>query len=520
MLRFIINGQRLSLVTGKVVSGTHNYLTAELDCHGPDWNGLRKWAHFKMGDEVHYVLPMHDDRITEEQHLDLTGGTWTVYIHGNRVEDEEVTERVTTNEVYLFVEGQFDASVFPPLTPEFEEVLAYEVEHAIDVAQSVRDDADAGEFDGATFTPNVSEEGIISWTNDQGKENPEPRSIKGPKGDIGPNAVYIGHEEPTDPGYSVWVDPEGGVGKVIMSWDYVPSQSHEPHTPGTYDDYLITFSDGTTLTVSVYNGVDGEGTGDMAKAVYDTGNKAMDVFTYADSAAKEVQDALDDHIEDTDNPHQVTAAQVGLGNVDNTADADKPISDATQAALNEKTNTDDLAAVAFSGAYSDLSGRPTIDTALNASSNNAVQNRIVTAALNQKQNVLTIDSALSASSSNPVQNKAIKAAVDAIRDALGITGTFFRLSTTDFVGPVTASATQGWLIPMHTDGYRLCAVRSIEFSADGPADAYAKRLTLNSFYVKNADTPSEGIQIWATERDGESFAVNIRCRALFIKNIL
>lgn len=415
MLRFIINGQRLSLVTGKVVSGTHNYLTAELDCHGPDWNGLRKWAHFKMGDEVHYVLPMHDDRITEEQHLDLTGGTWTVYIHGNRVEDEEVTERVTTNEVYLFVEGQFDASVFPPLTPEFEEVLAYEVEHAIDVAQSVRDDADAGEFDGATFTPDVSEDGIISWTNDQGKENPEPQNIKGPKGDIGPNAVYIGHEEPTDPGYSVWVDPEGGVGKVIMSWDYVPSQSHEPHTPGTYDDYLITFSDGTTLSISVYNGVDGEGTGDMAKSVYDAGNKATDVFAYADAAAGDVQEALDDHIEDANNPHQVTAAQVGLGNVDNTADADKPISDATQSALDEKANTDDLATVAFTGAYSDLSGTPTIDSALNASSNNAVQNRIITAALNQKQNVLTIDSALSASSTNPVQNKAIKAAIDALK---------------------------------------------------------------------------------------------------------
>ena len=34
-----------------------------------------------------------------------------------------------------------------------------------------------------------------------------------------------------------------------------------------------------------------------------------------------------------DNPHEVTKAQVGLGNVDDTSDADKPISDATRAAL-------------------------------------------------------------------------------------------------------------------------------------------------------------------------------------------
>lgn len=43
----------------------------------------------------------------------------------------------------------------------------------------------AGE-DGATFIPNVSEEGIISWTNDKGLENPEPMNIRGPKGETGP----------------------------------------------------------------------------------------------------------------------------------------------------------------------------------------------------------------------------------------------------------------------------------------------------------------------------------------------
>ena len=42
------------------------------------------------------------------------------------------------------------------------------------------------------------------------------------------------------------------------------------------------------------------------------------------------------HILLTDNPHSVTAEQVGLGNCDNTADADKPISDLTQGALDLK----------------------------------------------------------------------------------------------------------------------------------------------------------------------------------------
>ena len=114
----------------------------------------------------------------------------------------------------------------------------------------------------------------------------------------------------------------------------------------------------------------------------------------------------DTHLAARNNPHQVTKAQVGLGNVDNTSDLNKPISTATQNALNAKQNTltagtgisivndvisntqtsavwgniagdiddqsdlglklaakanvADLATVATSGSYNDLSDKPTI----------------------------------------------------------------------------------------------------------------------------------------------------------------
>lgn len=54
------------------------------------------------------------------------------------------------------------------------------------------------------------------------------------------------------------------------------------------------------------------------------------------------QTDLDNHTNDTNNPHSVTQSQVGLGNVDNTSDLDKPISTATQNALNDKLNTSDF----------------------------------------------------------------------------------------------------------------------------------------------------------------------------------
>ena len=53
--------------------------------------------------------------------------------------------------------------------------------------------------------------------------------------------------------------------------------------------------------------------------------------------AKAIADLIA-HLANKSNPHQVTKAQVGLGNVDNTADLNKPISTATQTALDGKAN--------------------------------------------------------------------------------------------------------------------------------------------------------------------------------------
>ena len=55
---------------------------------------------------------------------------------------------------------------------------------------------------GATFTPSVSADGILSWTNDGGKENPASVNIKGPAGEAGPGSelFYVGcgiHAEDT-----------------------------------------------------------------------------------------------------------------------------------------------------------------------------------------------------------------------------------------------------------------------------------------------------------------------------------
>jgi hypothetical protein len=74
---------------------------------------------------------------------------------------------------------------------------------------------------GATFTPSVSDEGVISWTNDKGLDNPDPVNIKGQQGKDG---------------------SDGKDGTSVT----VKNVSESSADGGSN---VVTFSDGTTLTV-------------------------------------------------------------------------------------------------------------------------------------------------------------------------------------------------------------------------------------------------------------------------------
>ena len=72
-------------------------------------------------------------------------------------------------------------------------------------------------------------------------------------------------------------------------------------------------------------------TTDLAKPISTATQTALN--TKADSST------LTAHIGDSNNPHGIDAVDIGLGNVDNTSDASKPVSTATQSALNNKADT-------------------------------------------------------------------------------------------------------------------------------------------------------------------------------------
>lgn len=71
-----------------------------------------------------------------------------------------------------------------------------------------------------------------------------------------------------------------------------------------------------------------------------TGTQAISTIVGLQTALDNKADELDlqNHIDDLNNPHATTKAQVGLSNVDNTSDLSKPISTATQTALDGKVD--------------------------------------------------------------------------------------------------------------------------------------------------------------------------------------
>ena len=304
MIKFLVTGQQLKIVTPIVVADTHNYQTAAAVFRGTEWEPCSKWAHFIKDGET-YDVPFHSDEITADQSLDLTAGTWQVYIHGNAydADTDTVTTRITTNTAYLKVEAAETESPFPSVTPSFAETLAAEIENALEVASGVRQDAASGAFNGATFKPAVSASGDLSWTNDKGLPNPDSVNIKGIPGDPGDDFRILGYYDSLDVLEASVADPAPGdaygVGIVqpydIYIWDAVGNQwvNNGPvqgakGDPG--DDATIEIGTVTTVEHEQPATVENVGTPSAAKFNFSipkgyTPVKGTDYWTEADKQA-------------------------------------------------------------------------------------------------------------------------------------------------------------------------------------------------------------------------------------------
>jgi len=113
---------------------------------------------------------------------------------------------------------------------------------------------------------------------------------------------------------------------------YATTSNLSSHTGNTSNPHLV------TKTQIGLGNVDN--TSDVSKPVSTATLTALgfkaDVTTLNNYATTT---SLSDHLNNVSNPHTTTKSQVGLSNVDNTSDANKPVSSSTQTALNLKQNT-------------------------------------------------------------------------------------------------------------------------------------------------------------------------------------
>ena len=249
MMEFYVSGQSLKMFTPVTAADSLKYLTAQFHFTDDDWDGYTRWAHFRRGETVYDIELDEEDRITEEDALNLTTGEWEIYLTGTKD-----TARLTTVVVVLTVKesGLIDAPLHV-LPQSVAEQIDAKAAQALLTAQAVKAAADAGKFNGrdgksfeikgyyastaaleegvpapapgdaycvgsaapydvyiydgvsgewinngtiqgakgdtgaagTTFTPHLDGNGNLSWTNDGGLDNPETQNIRGAKGDKG-----------------------------------------------------------------------------------------------------------------------------------------------------------------------------------------------------------------------------------------------------------------------------------------------------------------------------------------------
>lgn len=96
--------------------------------------------------------------------------------------------------------------------------------------------------DGVTFTPSMSDDGDLSWTNDGGKANPQTVNLKGPKGDTGGGLGA----------YQFSVNDDGD---LILTYEGDQPPQYAINNDG---DLILTTADGDTINLGRVKGGKGD----------------------------------------------------------------------------------------------------------------------------------------------------------------------------------------------------------------------------------------------------------------------
>lgn len=294
MMEFYVMGQNIRYACPVIAANSLDFLQARFYFSGDVWEGYSKWAHFRQGETV-YDLNLIDDEIKKDMHLNLSIGSWEMFLTGNMGDsrittvpviiqvmesgliDEPLHEIPMTvaeqldskaslalekaNDILEAIEdGELDGKGFQILgyfsdldelaeaVPEPERGDAYGIGtqapydiYVYDgVGQqwvnngSIQGPAGSRGEDGATFIPSVDDYGNLSWINDGGLDNPETVNIRGTKGDPGEKG-----EDGSSP-YELAVQEGFSGTEATFNWSLAHIASHAAqHSAGGTDPLTI-----------------------------------------------------------------------------------------------------------------------------------------------------------------------------------------------------------------------------------------------------------------------------------------
>lgn len=118
MLKFTVDGQKLELLGDPhVVADSFDFLTGSFKFYsGHDWELTEKHVFFQIGTGTPYEVTLTDDEFVKADHVNLTTGTWSIYVIGYDIDGATLVERITTNKVSLTaqISGVPEGEPFPP----------------------------------------------------------------------------------------------------------------------------------------------------------------------------------------------------------------------------------------------------------------------------------------------------------------------------------------------------------------------------------------------------------------------
>lgn len=209
-ITFVLDKQTIRRTdSNTVVAGSRDYLYAHFALASPDWIAPITAI---FGNKTVILNDDGDCKVP-----------WEVIEHPGEFSVSAFCVSVHTAQGVMVPveETPYDPGETPPdPSPDVYTQLTQMVQEALDTANSVREDANAGEFNGAPgpvgpyYEPDVNDAGDISWENNGGLPNPPTKNIKGPKGDAA--TIEIAGTETGNPGTDASVVNEGTKGDAKL----------------------------------------------------------------------------------------------------------------------------------------------------------------------------------------------------------------------------------------------------------------------------------------------------------------